>query len=202
MARRSLWAGVVPALAAAALLLIPSTSQAWGHRWGGWGWGGWYGPHYSSYGRPAWVGYPHFSSYGWTTPVYRYYGAYPYHTSYYYPSYPTYTYPSSANSRNDAQVRVEVPANAKVWFSGHKTNQTGTDRLFYTPPLDPKANYRYQVRARWTENGQVMDRTRDVPVRAGQTVTVDFTRTEAVNQTTPVAGTVAPRGDTPTSTGP
>lgn len=230
MIRRWLWAGAAPVLAGAALLLTPSTSHAWGHGWGGWGggWGGWYGPYYTSYGGPAWSGYPYYSNYGWTTPSYGYYGSYwsPYYT---YPSYTasTYTYPSpsyanpayyvsyspatgtnGANNRNDAWVQVEVPANAEVWFGGFKTSQTGTDRLFYTPPLNPKNNYSYQVRARWTENGRVVDRTRHVPVQAGQTVTVDFLKAEtsrqAVSTPEPTAATppAVPRGEMPTNTGP
>jgi uncharacterized protein (TIGR03000 family) len=197
MARQWLWAGLGAALAAAVLLVTPSTSQAWGHWGGGWGgWGGWYSPY--SYGW-GWGGYPAYSSFGWTSPAYTYYGYYPYYSYYSYPYYTTYTYsqpttsnyvsyyPSAAatgaSNPNDAWVRVKVPANAEVWFGGYKTTQTGTNRLFYSPPLNPKDNYSYQVRARWTDNGAVKDYTEYVPVHAGETVTVNFFRPRQSSET-------------------
>src|SRR5205823_2427906 len=34
-----------------------------------------------------------------------------------------------------ATVRVVVPAGAEVWFGAEKTRQTGTERLFQSPPV-------------------------------------------------------------------
>jgi uncharacterized protein (TIGR03000 family) len=73
-----------------------------------------------------------------------------------------------------AQFTVEVPANAEVYLEGVKTRQTGTSRVFVSPPLTPGQQYVYEVRARWTENGQPVEQTRSLTVSAGQRITVRF----------------------------
>jgi uncharacterized protein (TIGR03000 family) len=73
-----------------------------------------------------------------------------------------------------ATVQVRVPAGAELWFEGSKTSQRGEDRVFTSPPLDPSGNYVYEVRARWTENGDIVERTRTIRVRAGERTLVDF----------------------------
>jgi uncharacterized protein (TIGR03000 family) len=70
---------------------------------------------------------------------------------------------------------VVVPADATVWIDGAPTTQTGTDREFQTPPLEPGRVFTYQVRARWTQNGQMMDQTRTAEVRAGGMTMLVFT---------------------------
>ncbi len=82
-----------------------------------------------------------------------------------------------ADTGTAASVKVVLPtADAELWFNGQYIDETGADRNFATPPLDPEMDYRYQVIARWTQNGkQVVDR-RSVYVRAGGAVVIDFTR--------------------------
>ena len=46
--------------------------------------------------------------------------------------------------------------------------------MFQSPPMEPGGDYRYVVTARWMENGKMVEQERDVPVKAGQEVTVDF----------------------------
>src|SRR5436305_2728813 len=46
-----------------------------------------------------------------------------------------------------AAVDVHLPADAELWFDGHKVNLTGGFRQFETPPLTPVKNYHYDVRA-------------------------------------------------------
>jgi len=75
---------------------------------------------------------------------------------------------------NSAQVRVIVPPDAKVWFAGQETTQTGSERDFSSPALTPGKNYYYEVRARWMQNGKPVDQTRRVKVLANQTTTVAF----------------------------
>lgn len=78
---------------------------------------------------------------------------------------------------NTANVRVLVPnSQAKVWFDGALTKQTGTDRLFHTPTLVPGSSYSYRIRAAWTQNGEEMVQESVVSVSAGQTSVVDFTK--------------------------
>ena len=73
-----------------------------------------------------------------------------------------------------ADVTVVLPANAKLYFDGHLTAQTGSERTFTTPPLAAGAGFHYDLLARWTENGKVVEKTRKVQVRAGARIRVVF----------------------------
>ena len=75
-----------------------------------------------------------------------------------------------------ATIRVILPdAAARVWFDGNDTKQTGLDRYFYTPDLDPNGGpYSYRVRASWKVDGQDMTQERVVEVAPGQTSVADF----------------------------
>jgi uncharacterized protein (TIGR03000 family) len=194
--------GAVVLLGAAVLLLVPATSSAQVRfgmgRFGGYygGYGGYYGYSpgtmygYSPYG--GYYGgayYPSYSTYGsWSYPG----STYPGYASSYYSSPETYysnrpgtssdtgsySYgaPASTTERDAARLNVRLPdANAEVWVEGQRTQQRGTTREYISPPLNPDKNYIYEVRARWTENGQEKERTKTVSVRANGTATVDFT---------------------------
>ena len=94
-------------------------------------------------------------------------------------SYQSYYPPAgTAASSNTALVTVYVPrAGAEVWFGDSATQQTGTVRQFQSPPLTPGRDYTYRITARWTgPDGRPVVQARDVTVRAGSQVTVDFTR--------------------------
>jgi uncharacterized protein (TIGR03000 family) len=78
-----------------------------------------------------------------------------------------------------ALIEVRVPPNARVSFDGDGTTQTGTDRLFSSPPLSSGQAYHYTVKARWEQNGRQVERTRRVEVRAGQRSQVDFNQEQS-----------------------
>jgi uncharacterized protein (TIGR03000 family) len=196
--------GAAVLLGAAALLLVPAAASAQVSinigRYGG----GYYGampgfyygsmPGYYTYGYSPYsystYGYSPYSTYGgWSYPSYTwgnyytypnyatnsYYSSAPPATSYYGPGY-SYGTPPAAETRDNALLNVRLPdANAELWVEGKLTQQRGTNREFSSPPLTPGKNYTYEVRARWTENGKQVERTRTVPVRANATATVDFT---------------------------
>ena len=85
-------------------------------------------------------------------------------------------YYDAGPSGNTADVEVRVPEGAEVWFDDYKTATTGTTRVFSTPELTPAdKTFRYEVKARWMENGEPVERTRTAEVKAGQRTTVDFT---------------------------
>jgi uncharacterized protein (TIGR03000 family) len=73
-----------------------------------------------------------------------------------------------------AYLIVRVPANAEVWLEGRPTKQTGEERLFVSPPLEANARFAYEVRARWTENGTVVNEIREVVVRSGERQMIIF----------------------------
>jgi uncharacterized protein (TIGR03000 family) len=107
----------------------------------------------------------------------RYYETYP-RTSFYYT--PNYSMPSSeylqANN-NFGNIRVIVPdPQAKIWFDGHLTQQSGTDRLFSTPQLQVGTSAAYTIKCTWMQAGREMSQERVVSVSAGRTAMVDFTQ--------------------------
>jgi len=71
-------------------------------------------------------------------------------------------------------LNVSVPASAEIWFEGKKTAQSGRRRQFISPPLIPGREYSYDVKARWTENGKEVTRTRHLVVQAGDVISVSF----------------------------
>jgi uncharacterized protein (TIGR03000 family) len=87
--------------------------------------------------------------------------------------------PLSQLADNTAKVKVRAPAGAEIWFDGHATTQTGADRSFTSPALEPRQDYEYEVRAHWDADGKPVDQTRKVTVHAGDHVVVDFNRTDA-----------------------
>jgi uncharacterized protein (TIGR03000 family) len=73
-----------------------------------------------------------------------------------------------------AYLDVRVPAAAEVMVETEKTTQTGSRRTFVSPPISSGRNYVYEIKAKWMENGQPVERTRKVNIHAGEQVTVDF----------------------------
>ncbi len=148
-----------------------------GYGWGyplGFGWGG-YGLRGYGFGYGG-VGYGRFRPYygGYAT------GYYSGTASGYYSPPVTYDDGSvAAAPENDdaAHIQLIVPENAAVWVDDQKMTQTGTEREFVSPPLDPGKTYTWSVRVRWTNaEGKVVDETRPIDVRANDWWTVDFTK--------------------------
>jgi uncharacterized protein (TIGR03000 family) len=144
----------------------------WGFRspWG-WGWYGW----------PYGVGY--WPAYNYLTPTVVD------NSSYYYTppvvdtdlsTAPGYEGPlpiSEAPPQDGmAHLMVRVPADAQLSFDGTPTQQTGPQREFVSPTLTPGQDYTYEIKARWTEDGKTVDRTRTVHVRANDWISVDMTQ--------------------------
>jgi uncharacterized protein (TIGR03000 family) len=83
--------------------------------------------------------------------------------------------PAAPAVQHSATVRVHVPAGAEVWIDKEKTTQTGTDRIFQSPPLTAGKMHVISVRAKWNEAGREIEQFRVVGVRAGETAKVTFT---------------------------
>jgi uncharacterized protein (TIGR03000 family) len=76
---------------------------------------------------------------------------------------------------NQATIRVQLTdAKARVSFEDATTEQTGRDRVFASPPLDPTKSYTYKVRVTWMEDGHEMTKTKEIKVQAGREAVVDF----------------------------
>jgi uncharacterized protein (TIGR03000 family) len=158
---------------------------------GAWGHAGRYG-----YGSGRWghgYGYGPAFGFGNGYPYGAYYGGYPYGTDLDFgppvgadwsddfgqaPMYGDVPPAESGAAPAAAQpvtLTILLPkSDAAVSLDGTATTLRGTKRDFQSPPLLPGVNYHYKVTAKWTENGQPVEQTQDVPVTAGQAVTVDF----------------------------
>ena len=76
-------------------------------------------------------------------------------------------------------VKVPQPA-AEVLVDGKKTQQTGTDRIFESPPLEAGKGYAYTITARWIEGGRVVEVSKVASGTPGEVVRVDFGTTAVV----------------------
>jgi len=159
------------------------------------------GAGYGNQGRGGWNrgygygGYPGFGVgiypgfYGWGAN--GYYGADGYAPESYgvaQPGYQAFYPPNAGNNQAYAEppqapvtdprtagfmVRVPDP-NAVIWFQDYQTQQRGTVREYESPALKPNQSYTFHLRAQWTQNGSTVNQSRDVQVRAGQRVNVNF----------------------------
>jgi uncharacterized protein (TIGR03000 family) len=77
-----------------------------------------------------------------------------------------------------ALLRVRLPADAELWFSGAKTTQRGDSRLFVTPEIAKGGSFLYEIHARWMLDGKQVERVKKVRVNEGDRITVDFLRAE------------------------
>lgn len=173
-----------------------------GYGYGGLGYGGYRGGYSPYAASPYGYGYggyrdlvpPVNYGYGAYDPrVYGYGGAPVYGTTTgFSPRWNTYSYASGLTAprmresfhpagavnvagESPAWVTVTLPsADAEVWFQGAKTSQTGTQRLYESPPLKTGTEYTYQIRARWRSGSMDVEQTRSVAVRAGEHPRVDF----------------------------
>jgi uncharacterized protein (TIGR03000 family) len=73
-----------------------------------------------------------------------------------------------------ATIEVIVPADAVVTFDGHTTSQTGTHRLFTTPPLVKGESYHYTIAAAFQQDGKKVAQNQRVAVYAGGRTTAVF----------------------------
>jgi len=155
--------------------------------WSG-GRGGYYGGNYAAYYGGSYGGYygQRYYSGGYNANYPQYYGsqyapeANAYGSSYSVsdPSRSTRdeaavsTYPPQ--DENVVHINVRVTPSAEIWFEGEKTSQTGSLRQFTSPPIDSDRECTYTIRARWTEGGLEVDRTRRISFHAGDQLTVNF----------------------------
>jgi uncharacterized protein (TIGR03000 family) len=194
-------------MAGATVLVLPTKSDAAPRGWRGGYYGrgyydgGYYGRRYYDggyYGRGYDGGYYGRGYYPWGVGVSVgsapwYYGAYP--RGVYYDNMPifygapaegvtysrsAYTPDARATTDDRAHLRIVVPAEkAEVWIQGEKSEQDRSTQNYMSPPLTMGKKYYYEVRARWTDaNGKTVEASREIPIYAGQPMTVDFGRSE------------------------
>lgn len=73
-----------------------------------------------------------------------------------------------------AMIFVRVPAGAKLFLDDFASTQTGEQRNFITPPLRADVTYYFTLRVEVMDQGQVVRRSKKIPVKAGGSIAVDF----------------------------
>ncbi len=158
----------------------------YGYGYGNYGWygnrsydGAW-GYYPSAYSYPTYVsgyGYPAYAR------SYAYEPSRPYGTTYtsFYP--PTsaapgpYFAPSPAVSSSVVNATIQLPSpDAELWVEGERMSATGATRRFASPQLEPGRTYTYTFKARWTEGDRPVERTKEIDVRPGDNISVDFSK--------------------------
>lgn len=88
-----------------------------------------------------------------------------------------------------ANLKISVPADAKLYVDGKLAPGSGAERAFYTPALEPGKKFFYDVKAELLVGGQVVVDEKRVIVEAGQTVVESFPKlVAAVEKAAAVAG--------------
>lgn len=73
-----------------------------------------------------------------------------------------------------ATVIVRLPSDAKLFAEGRQLALTSSERTFVSPPLQTGPEYTYLFRVEYVRDGETIARTKQVAVKAGGTVTVEF----------------------------
>jgi uncharacterized protein (TIGR03000 family) len=175
-------------------LLVPATAHAQFGFFGGssYGYGSPYGYSMNPYGYGYGIPYGGYPSYGGyvTGPQYYYSGGYVPPIVYSVSTasvtaanprvrpavYPAIPFRATPVEGMQARIDVRVPAEgAEVWFEGVLMKQTGMERHFVTPELEPGSVYTMEIRVRWNDaGGKQQTRTERIDVRAGALQAVDF----------------------------
>ncbi len=74
-----------------------------------------------------------------------------------------------------AQFHVQVPADAKIWFDGQPTVQTGLAREFVSSPLAQGFEYTYVVSVAWRQGDRLIEQNRSISFKSGDQVNLDLT---------------------------
>src|SRR5687768_9578201 len=74
----------------------------------------------------------------------------------------------------DGLLAIEVPADAKIFVNGQATRSTGEHREFVSRDLELGYNYAYEVRAEVIRDGQTIEQTKKIDLRAGKRAEVAF----------------------------
>jgi uncharacterized protein (TIGR03000 family) len=95
------------------------------------------------------------------------------------------TLPPPRKVQQDAVATIEVrlpDATAEVAINGRATQQSGTTRVFESPPLLAGQVFTYDVKARWLSNGRPVNDDRTLAVEGGKRFVVDFTEPLPIGQ--------------------
>ena len=85
-------------------------------------------------------------------------------------------------NKGAVNIRIHVPADAKLWFDDYQTKQTGDMRSFTTPELPVDHVSSYNIRVRWHEHGTPKEEIRRVDVRGSEQMEISFPNPEKLSK--------------------
>ena len=111
---------------------------------------------------------------------------------------PVYAYAAPAapavaldTSASVATVVVNLPTDAKLFVDGERVPMSSSTRSFRTPQLQAGRDYFYTMKVETVRNGETVEKSTRVIVRAGETARADFGETSLVAvQSRPAASDV------------
>ncbi len=77
--------------------------------------------------------------------------------------------------RDEIQLLVDIPEEARVFVNGKPTSSKGTSRRFVSRNLESGSSYRFEVRAEQEVNGRVLSKNQTVVLTPGSTEAIAFT---------------------------
>lgn len=97
----------------------------------------------------------------------------------------------AANPSERGTVVVRLPVDAVLYAEGRRLALSGAEREFVTPPLPP-GEYPYTFKVEYARGGETLTRSRQIVVRPGGSVVVDFAEAQTVGAVAPVPSVPAP----------
>jgi uncharacterized protein (TIGR03000 family) len=88
---------------------------------------------------------------------------------------PPVTPPVTGSGKMGANIKFQLPADAKLFVDGRLTNLTGAERSFVTPSLGA-GKFFYEVKAELMVDGRVVVEQKRVVVEAGVTLVESFSK--------------------------
>jgi uncharacterized protein (TIGR03000 family) len=95
----------------------------------------------------------------------------------------------AAGAGYPALIVIALPANATLYANGVRTRQNAAERGFVTPPLERNQPYHYTFIAEMERDGQMVSETKQVEVRSGARIRVDFGTLAAAKPRDPAVAT-------------
>ncbi len=79
-----------------------------------------------------------------------------------------------ARANTEATLTVNVPAETQIFVNGTATRSNGAVRRYVSRGLTPGYEYSYEIKAQIDRDGQAVEETKVVKIRAGESVEVAF----------------------------
>jgi uncharacterized protein (TIGR03000 family) len=80
----------------------------------------------------------------------------------------------TGGNEEGANIKFQLPSNAKLFVDGRQTTGTGTERAFFTPPLPAGQKFYYDVKAELVVDGKTVTEEKRVIVKAGDDLRETF----------------------------